>query len=392
MPDPVDYAQIPWRGRSFDEAALTQALATQARAENALDQLRRRGGTRALGFCASQAHADFMARFSAEQGLRAVAVHAGPASAPRTSSLQRLADGDLDIVYAVDMFNEGVDAPAIDTVLMLRPTESPVIWLQQFGRGLRRAEGKRLAVIDYIGAHRSFLTKARALLQVGEGQRALAEKLDALRRGDVALPPGCEITYELETLDILDRLLRRTRDGDELEAFYHDFLERHGERPTALEAHHAGFDPRRRGHAGWFGFVADMGGLTSIERAAETAHRALLHAVETLAMARPDAMLALRAMIDAGAFPGDIATDRLVAAVARRMRRDPRLSGHSDAVATRDPAPGPSVLSALAEMGGGRWFDAHDGGLRTVFAPGAEEAAALSALVSELVDWRSGQF
>jgi superfamily II DNA or RNA helicase/HKD family nuclease len=392
VPDPVDYAQIPWRGRSFDEAALTQALATQARAENALDQLRRRGGTRAIGFCASQAHADFMARFSAEQGLRAVAVHSGLTSAPRTSSLQRLAEGELDIVYAVDMFNEGVDVPAIDTVLMLRPTESPVIWLQQFGRGLRRAEGKRLAVIDYIGAHRSFLTKARALLQVGEGQRALAEKLDSLRRGEVILPPGCEITYELETLDILDRLLRRTRDGDELEAFYRDFLERHGERPTALEAHHAGFDPRRTGHDGWFGFVADMGGLTPTERAAATAHRALLREVETTAMTRAYKMLVLRAMIDAGTFPGAIDLDRLVAGVARQTRRDPRLAGGADEATTLDRALARYALPALSDMGEGRWFAAEDAGLRTLFAPVSEEAAALASLVSELVDWRLGQF
>ena len=82
---------------------------------------------------------------------RAGTVHA------RTRSLERLQAGELDIVCAVDMFNEGVDMPDLDTVMMLRPTESKILWLQQFGRGLRLSDpSKRLKVIDYIGNHRTF--------------------------------------------------------------------------------------------------------------------------------------------------------------------------------------------------------------------------------------------
>jgi superfamily II DNA or RNA helicase len=107
-----------------------------------------------------------MADYFTDKGVRAVAVHSGERSAPRASALEALADGRLDILFAVDMFNEGLDIPNVDTVLMLRPTESSVIWLQQFGRGLRRAEGKaELRVIDYIGNHRAFLIKVRSLLQ-----------------------------------------------------------------------------------------------------------------------------------------------------------------------------------------------------------------------------------
>ena len=80
---------------------------------------------------------------------------------PRADSLTRLQAGELDVLFAVDMFNEGVDLPNVDTVLMLRPTESLILWLQQLGRGLRWRRGKRLKVVDYIGNHRSFLGKAR---------------------------------------------------------------------------------------------------------------------------------------------------------------------------------------------------------------------------------------
>ena len=110
-----------------------------------------------IGFCVSRRHADFMADFAQARGLRAVAVHSGDTSAPRASALKALEDGDLDIVFAVDMFNEGVDVPSIDTVLMLRPTESPVIWLQQLGRGLRRsAEKKRIWPSSTISATTGF--------------------------------------------------------------------------------------------------------------------------------------------------------------------------------------------------------------------------------------------
>ena len=156
VPDDVDYSNIPWRSNRFDEEELTKAVATTRRAQNALEQFRQRAGSRTLGFCCSQRHADFMADYFSENGVRAVAVHSGQRSAPRASALEALADGRLDILFAVDMFNEGLDIPSVDTVLMLRPTESNVIWLQQFGRGLRQSQGKsELKVIDYIGNHRS---------------------------------------------------------------------------------------------------------------------------------------------------------------------------------------------------------------------------------------------
>ncbi|WP_420768115.1 DUF3427 domain-containing protein [Roseovarius sp. S4756] len=259
VPDDVDYAQIPWRSGQFDPTALDAALATEARALNALDQYRKRAIGPAIGFCCSMRHADYMADYFRNAGLKAVAVHSGQGSAPRASSLAALGRGEIDILFAVDMFNEGVDVPEIGTVLMLRPTESAIIWLQQLGRGLRRVEGKVLQVIDYIGNHRSFLTKVATLLQAGAGDRSISTKLDALQVGEFQMPQGCEITYELEVIDILRNLLRAKEGAAELEAFYVDFRDRNGIRPTAVEVFRNGFDPRESGHGGWFDFVRDMG-------------------------------------------------------------------------------------------------------------------------------------
>lgn len=259
VPDDVDYAQIPWRSGQFDPSALDAALATEARAMNALEQYRKRASGPAIGFCCSMRHADYMADYFRTAGLNAVSVHSGPSSTPRASSLAALGRGEIDILFAVDMFNEGVDVPEIRTVLMLRPTESAIIWLQQLGRGLRRIEGKVLQVIDYIGNHRSFLTKVATLLQAGSGDRSISTKLDALQTGDFQMPVGCEITYELKVIDILRTILRPKEGAAELEAFYIDFRNRNGIRPTAVDVFRNGFDPRSSGHGGWFDFVRDMG-------------------------------------------------------------------------------------------------------------------------------------
>ncbi len=388
VPDPVEYSQIPWRSGRFDEAALTEAVATQARAENALEQLAKCGGRKTIGFCVSRRHADFMTDFAQARGLRAVAVHSGDTSAPRASALKALEDGDLDIVFAVDMFNEGVDVPSIDTVLMLRPTESPVIWLQQLGRGLRRSAGKtHLAVIDYIGNHRIFLTKLRTLLQAEAGDGALRLALERFTDRLIQFPAGCEVTYELEALDILRSLIRQPRDGEELAAFYRDFRERHGTRPTASEVQHAGFNPGRTGHAGWIGFVADMGDLSEEQHAAWTAHRGLLDEIETTAMTRSYKMLVLRAMIEASAFPGRLAVTDLMERVARQSRRNPQIK--ADLSVDPDDAPRLQALllrQPLKILAGTEWFRLGPGSFETSFAGAGTEA--LTALASELVDWR----
>ena len=228
VPDDVDYSNIPWRSGRFDETALTEAVATQRRAQNALEQYHKRAGKQTLAFCCSQSHADFMADYFRQHGIRAAAVHTGERTSPRSRSLEQLRDGELEIIFAVDIFNEGVDLPNVDTILMLRPTESRILWTQQFGRGLRVAEGKeRLTVIDYIGNHRTFLLKPQTLLGLGRGTKVLAQALDQLERRTWDLPPGCEVTYELESINILRALLRVPRE-DALRIWYEGFRRRAG--------------------------------------------------------------------------------------------------------------------------------------------------------------------
>lgn len=403
VPDEVDYANIPWRSARFDEEALTTAVATQRRAANALEQFRKRGAQRALGFCVSQRHADFMAEFFNERGLRAVAVHSGATSAPRALALERLTAGELDIVFAVDMFNEGVDLPTLDTVMMLRPTESKILWLQQFGRGLRKAPGKeRLTVIDYIGNHRIFLLKPQTLFSLPSGDREIFNLLERLRTGTQELPPGCEVTYELEAVEILKALLRRiTRQDDALERYYQDFKILHGMRPTAMEVYQDGYNPRAvRERAGsWTRFVASMNDLTEQQRRAFDGHEAFINALDTTEMVKSYKMLVLLAMLNADRFPGSITIDELADEVERFATRTMK-AGADLGLALNDRR----ALIRLLEQnpiaawvggrgtGGSSYFAYENGSFSTTLRADIEIAPALQELVRELAEWRLTEY
>ncbi len=398
VPDEVDYQNIPWRNNRFDDEELTRAVATQKRAQNTLDQFNSRAGSRTLAFCCSQRHSDFMAEYFCEKGLRAVAVHAGANSAPRSASLDALKAGNLDVIFAVDMFNEGVDLPNIDTVMMLRPTESSILWMQQFGRGLRKAENKsHLTVIDYIGNHRIFLNKPRTLLSLAAGDSDIDRALNLLLAGDFSLPPGCEVTYDLQAIEILRSLLAQPSAFDALQAYYLDFRERNGQRPTATEIFHDGYNPRslQRSHGSWLLFVKAMGDLSVSQQRAITESGDFLTALETTPMTKSFKMLTLLAMVNEDAFPGSIGIAELADAFSRLAMRSailrsdvgPSLNSRADLIRLMESNP----IQAWTEgrgTGGKSHFSYEDRRFSFRFSIPLDMREALQELVRELTEWR----
>jgi hypothetical protein len=316
--------------------------------------------------------------------------------------LEALETGQLDVVCAVDMFNEGVDIPNVDTVMMLRPTESSILWMQQFGRGLRRAEGKtHLTVIDYIGNHRSFLNKPRTLLALPAGDQHIDKALNLLLGGDFELPPGCEVTYELQAVDILRSLLRQPAHGDALQAYYLDFRERHGQRPTAAEMFRDGFTPRsvRQSHGSWLHYVKAMGDLSQAQASALDQASEFLAELESTRMTKSFKILTLLALLDEDQLPGSMPIEALQSGFRRQAERSAKLR-QDVGPALADRA---SLIRMLESNPINAWTGDGDATRKTFFtyrdrqfaskitlAP--ELRSAFRELALELADWRLAEY
>ena len=155
--DGTDLRGVGWTRGRYDEAELSNVYTgNNARAAIVLSQLRDKllnpGAMRALGFCVSVAHAEFMARVFTEAGIPARAVSGTTPQADASAALDDLRNRRVNALFAADLFNEGLDLPEVDTVLFLRPTESATVFLQQLGRGLRRTRDKAvLTALDFVG-------------------------------------------------------------------------------------------------------------------------------------------------------------------------------------------------------------------------------------------------
>lgn len=218
--DSVDLRDIPWRNGKYDAQALTTIytgndLLAKQRSQMIMDSLDRYctdpTSVHALGFCVTIDHANYMASAFQQVGYKA-AVLVGNTSRDERDTLRRqLQRGELNYLFVVDVFNEGVDIPEIDTVLFLRPTESLTIFLQQLGRGLRLAEDKEvLTVLDFVGNSRpeyDFEHKFRAL--IGKTRRSV---LDEMEHEFPHLPLGCSINLEKQAREyILENIRNATR-------------------------------------------------------------------------------------------------------------------------------------------------------------------------------------
>ncbi|WP_067172853.1 DUF3427 domain-containing protein [Microtetraspora niveoalba] len=205
--DETDLTSVKWSRGSYDTAALDNVFTGDtARARLVFNALRDKvgdpGAVRGLGFCVSVRHARFMADFFTRAGLPSLAVDGSTDGAARKAALAALRDGEVTFLFAVDLFNEGLDVPDVNTLLLLRPTESATVFLQQLGRGLRRTPDKDvLTVLDFVGQHRKeyrFANRFKALTGFARG------RLEKQVENDFPLlPSGSQIVLDRVTKDRL---------------------------------------------------------------------------------------------------------------------------------------------------------------------------------------------
>ncbi len=398
LADPTNYAPIPWRNGRFSLEDLSSAVQTHARMERLWQAMEDHPGSRSLVFCCTIGHAEWVRDELVARGLRVVAVHSKPGSADRSWSLDRLERGELDAICTVDLFNEGIDAPMVDRVVMLRPTESSVVFLQQMGRGLRIAEGKkRLVVIDFVGNHHVFLNRVRTLLNlVGTGP---VHGVRELKRGPVELPEGCSVTVDLEAVQLLERLLPSGA-GHVVVRTYRELRVEWQRRPRAGELSRMGLNPGARGlrkaYASWLAFVASEGDLDDTDLATFRAHEDWFGELGTTNMSKSFKMVTLQALLDEHRLVAGMALTELAQASHAVILRSPELQGDIQGV-TDLPAPlqpDPIVWerywrkNPVRAWTAGRFFRIVEGDLRLTRPPLPNHAEAFQRLTLELVDWR----
>ena len=159
--DTADLSSLKWRTGGYDKAELSNlytfsGMVAQRRADLVVSSILKYvtdiDEVKGLGFCVSIEHARFMADYFNTHGIPSMALTGDSSDEERNTVKQRLVSGEIRFIFVVDIYNEGIDIPEVNTVLFLRPTESLTVFLQQLGRGLRLAENKEcLTVLDFIG-------------------------------------------------------------------------------------------------------------------------------------------------------------------------------------------------------------------------------------------------
>lgn len=210
--DNTDMSAIAWKRGAYDSTALSNVFTgNEARARLVVRALQEKHSNpesmRALGFCVSVAHAHFMADFFNRAGFNTVALSGETPRVERKAALDALKAGKLNAIFSVDLFNEGLDVPDVDTLLLLRPTSSATVFLQQLGRGLRRSENKPvLTVLDFIGQHRKefrFEGQFRALTNLTRNRL-----LSSIKNDFPQLPSGCQIILESKAKELIIENIR----------------------------------------------------------------------------------------------------------------------------------------------------------------------------------------
>ncbi len=312
--DPTDYDQVATSGGRYVAGDLEIKLSYQERAQLIYDAYRRMGGQRTVGFCVSIKHAEYMADFFNAQGVAAAAIHSqnqDSATYDRSAAIKALEEGKLKVIFAVDIFNEGVDIPSIDTVLFLRPTESYVIFLQQLGRGLRKYENKEyLTVIDFIGNYK----RAHYIPLLLAGQNpAAAEHTVSPRIQRHQFPEGCHVNFDFRIIELFEELARRDPLPLRLKDTYWRIKEELGRRPSRKDIYEGSDIPIREFvRDGWLRFLASLDELYPHEKQwLDTPAEAFLQEIERTRFTKAYKVPVINAFIAGGELSRQVSIDAI---------------------------------------------------------------------------------
>ncbi len=235
--DETDYSSLHLVKGRYDEKELNETYIGNVRRYDLIYKYYRKyPSKRALGFCCSRQHAEEMAKEFCARGVKAVAVYSnadGAYSEDRNQAIRKLNSREIEVIFSVDMFNEGVDIAALDMVLFLRPTESSVVFLQQLGRGLRTYRGKEyLNVLDFIGNYEK-AGRAPFLLS---GDRNLGERA-AVDYHRIDYPDDCIVDFDMRLVDLFKEMEKKSLSAKEriVQEYYRIKEQLENRVPTRME-------------------------------------------------------------------------------------------------------------------------------------------------------------
>lgn len=403
--DTVDFRQIPWRNGRFDLAELEKRVAQSDRMERLATAMAEHPADRTLVFCCSRRHAVFVRDWLLGRDFTAAAVFSGDGGDSYAESLNGLRSGQLQVLCVVDMFNEGLDIPAVDRVIMLRPTESKVIFIQQLGRGLRASEGKtRLLVIDFVGNHRVFAQRMIHLLSLRSSTADWKDLQKWLDGEPPDLPEGCLLDVELDAKDVLRQFLPKGKQAG-IEG-YRAVRDELGRPPQMIEFFNRGYLPKTVSakEGSWFAFVDSEGDLAEEKSKVAAEFADWLKTVESTSLNKSYKMVVLRVLLDQGAMFTGVELPTFSAA-CRRFMQDHKvlrndLAGQKHAV-DHEVANDDEwaewwlkwpVRRWLDKQGSRKWFVRDGDVFRLNIDCAADKQPVVESLTEELVEYRLAHY
>lgn len=298
--DEIDYSHIAWLGNHYDEEQLLKEQLQDKVVEKIFNEWQRYKQSKTIAFCSSIKQANFLCTFFQTRGISAEVLTGQHFKLERKRIREDFESGSIEIIFTVDLFNEGVDIPTVDTLLFIRPTESISIFTQQIGRGLRISEGKsHCVIIDCIGNYRN----ADRKLRIFKPNLKPNERLK-LQPTETIPMTECELNFDLDVINLLEEMIKKSRSyKQQITDAYFDLKLEIGRRPTYLEmylqSHIVDLNIARE-FGSYIGMLKKAEELEDHEVAVFEQFNDLLIEIERTAMSKSYKMVVLKAMLERG--------------------------------------------------------------------------------------------
>ncbi|MGL5544815.1 MAG: DEAD/DEAH box helicase family protein, partial [Cetobacterium sp.] len=265
--DDTDYSLIPWRGGKYDLESLENSLVLEKRLQLILKKYLEHRKNSSIAFCASVKHAKVMQEYFLKNNIKSEIILGETSISDRQIIIKKFKEGKLDIIFTVDIFNEGIDIPCIDTVLFLRPTSSYTIFIQQLGRGLRTYPNKhQLRVLDFVGNYKGAELKPSFLSGFTKGKNIPKSPLDET----FVLPEGCSANFDFKIIEYFEE--GKNKRDNVLQKLVEDYLkvkELLNKTPSIMDVYTFGEYPIHlylKKYRSWYNFLKAVNDLDEKEQ------------------------------------------------------------------------------------------------------------------------------